>query len=70
MHWVWAPKGSLPEGTSAGDYLIKTSSGYRKITMNPTKLACYRQFLRRYRGDRISSPPERLLAPIGGVSWV
>jgi hypothetical protein len=70
VHWVWAPKTALPEGASAGDYLIKTSTGFRKVTMNPRKLAHYRQFLRRYRGGQIYSPPDRLLAPIGGVSWV
>ncbi len=67
VHWVWAPKASLPDGLAIGDYLIKTGTGYRKVTMNPRKLARYKAFLQRYMGGRSPLPTDKFLAPIGSV---
>ena len=66
VHWGWAPKASLPDGSAVGDYLIKTGTGFRKIAMNAPKLDRYKRFLRRCASGQIG-PPERLFAPIGRV---
>jgi hypothetical protein len=53
VHWVRLPKTSLPDGATIDDHFIKTSSGFRKVTMSPKKLADYKKLLQ----IRRSLPP-------------
>ena len=56
VHWSWLPKADLPGSADVGDCFLRTSSGFRKIKMNPRKLNEYKK-LQRMKRLGPSHPP-------------
>jgi hypothetical protein len=56
VHWSRLPKADLPAGADVGDYFLRTSTGFRKLKMNPRKLNEYKK-LQRMKRLGPSQPP-------------